>query len=183
MLTYVIGMSFSDVPFRAIFCSRKSRFWSATQGSWRTKLLSRSKLILDMRNASSNEHRKSGSNFVHGCRRYGTLFCFFSMSYVRVVSFSSLLCNVYACVTGQHRLCSTAWSSSKPRTASSTTSSSSRASTSSVRFFLESLLPQNGWCNLSFREILSRFYYAHVVPSSASRWLDLEGIWKGVFQV
>ena len=30
----------SDVPFRTIFWSRKSRFWSATQGSWRTKLLS-----------------------------------------------------------------------------------------------------------------------------------------------
>ena len=30
----------SDVTFRTIFCSRKSRFWSATQGSWTTKLLS-----------------------------------------------------------------------------------------------------------------------------------------------
>ena len=30
----------SDVPFRAIFCSRKSHFWSATHGFWKTKLLS-----------------------------------------------------------------------------------------------------------------------------------------------
>ena len=34
------------VPFRAIFCSRKSRFWSASQGSWRMKLLSQSQVSL-----------------------------------------------------------------------------------------------------------------------------------------
>ena len=36
----------SDNPFRMIFCSRKSRFWSASQRSWRTKLLSQIKMNL-----------------------------------------------------------------------------------------------------------------------------------------
>ena len=64
----------SEAPFRTIFYSRKSRFWGATQGPWRTKS------ILDMRNASSNEHRKFGSNYVGELRRCGTSVFFFSMS-------------------------------------------------------------------------------------------------------